>query len=292
VSLSVSVVIVTHNEGDNLRRTVEATRATVPDSTEIVVIDDASTDGSAERLESEPGIVIERPDRPLGISAGRNHGAKRSSGEVIIFSDAHVQPLQGWFAPLVEALDDPTVAEVTPAISHLDGRPGIGYGFTWPDISMRMKWLAAPGERPVDVPFVCGCFLAVRRDAFDEVGGFDEGMYRWGSEDAELSLRFWLSGYRCQVVPTAEAMHLFRDRFPYEVDHSGILSNVLRLAVLHFGAVGIERVVSHHARRDVFAGAWTRLLDSDAWQRRRELDSRRSHDIEWFARKFGIDAIS
>jgi glycosyltransferase involved in cell wall biosynthesis len=82
VSLSVSVVIVTHNEGDNLRRTVEATRATVPDSTEIVVIDDASTDGSAERLESEPGIVIERPDRPLGISAGRNRsrdGSPRSS---------------------------------------------------------------------------------------------------------------------------------------------------------------------------------------------------------------------
>ena len=225
------------------------------------------------------------------ISAGRNLGARRSSGDVIVFSDAHVRPLDGWLAPVLDALADPGVGEVTPAIGHLDGRPGIGFGFTWKDISMRMKWLGASGEGPVDVPFICGCFLAMRRDTFEETGGFDEGMYRWGSEDAELSLRLWLSGYRCQAVPAAEVLHLFRDSFPYEVDHAGILSNILRLAVLHFGQAGIERVVSHHARRDVFADAWTRLLDSDPWQRRDELDARRSWDFESFARRFGIDAL-
>ena len=306
MSLSVSVVIVTHNEGGELARTVEAIRETVPESTEIVVIDDVSTDGSADALEADEGVdagraggggsggprtVVERADRPLGVSAGRNLGAKRSSGDVIVFSDAHVRPLDGWLAPVLDALADPGVGEVTPAIGHLDGRPGIGFGFTWKDISMRMKWLGASGEGPVDVPFICGCFLAMRRDTFEETGGFDEGMYQWGSEDAELSLRLWLSGYRCQAVPAAEVLHLFRDSFPYEVDHAGILSNILRLAVLHFGQAGVERVVSHHRCRDVFADAWTRLLDSDPWQRRDELDARRSWDFESFARRFGIDAL-
>ena len=56
MSLSVSVVIVTHNEGGELARTVEAIRETVPESTEIVVIDDVSTDGSADALEADEGV--------------------------------------------------------------------------------------------------------------------------------------------------------------------------------------------------------------------------------------------
>lgn len=289
---SVSVVVLTMNEGELLRRTVESIRDNVPDSTEIVVIDDGSTDGSTGFLEHGGPARLVRADRPLGISAGRNLGARSTSGDVVVFSDAHVEVAPGWLEPLLAALEDPGVAEVTPRIGSLDRRAPMGYGFTWPDLTLKMKWLVESPARPTDVPFICGCFLAVRRDAFELVGGFDEGMYRWGSEDAELSLRFWLLGYRCQVVPSSSAYHLFRSAFPYDVQLAGILSNTLRLGILHFDRERLNRLVRHHARRKAFAGTWTRLLASDAWQRRAELAELRARDFAWFVRHHRVEALA
>ena len=60
-------------------------------------------------------------------------------------------------------------------------------------------------------------FLAIRRRDFHTLGGFDEGLLTWGSEDAELSLRIWRSGLRCLAVPRAEVSHLFRAGFSYPV---------------------------------------------------------------------------
>ncbi|HTX01431.1 MAG TPA: galactosyltransferase-related protein, partial [Acidimicrobiales bacterium] len=213
-------------------------------------------------------------------------------GDVIVFSDAHCEVDEGWLEPLVAALEDPTVAEVTPTVGNLDRRPARGYGFTWPDLSLRMRWIVNKPGQPTDVPFICGCFLAVRRDAFTAVGGFDEGMYRWGSEDAELSLRFWLLGYRCQVVPQSRAYHLFREKFPYQVESAGILSNTLRLGIMHFDEARLQRLVRHHSRRPAFGGAWTRLLAGDAWQQRAELAARRRHDFPWFVRHHDVTALA
>ena len=70
-SLSVSVVIVTHNEGGELARTVEAIRETVPESTEIVVIDDVSTDGSADALEADEGVDAGRAGAGAAEVPGR-----------------------------------------------------------------------------------------------------------------------------------------------------------------------------------------------------------------------------
>jgi GT2 family glycosyltransferase len=288
----VSIVVLTMNEGALLRRTIDSLRASVPDSTEIVVVDDGSTDSSTGFLAGGYPARLVRGERPLGIAAGRNLGAGVARGEVIVFSDAHVEVERGWLGPLLDALADPAVAEVAPEIGSLDRRPARGYGFTWPDLSLRMKWLVDRPEGAADAPFLCGCFVAVRRDAFQAAGGFDEGMYRWGCEDAELSLRFWLLGYRCQVVPSSSAFHLFRREFPYEVDAAGVLANTLRLGVLHFDERRLARLVRHHARRPAFAGAWTRLLAGDAWRRRRELDARRVRDLEWFVARHGVRAIA
>ncbi len=290
---AVSIVIVTLDEGDYLRQTVEAMWRTTPPGTEIVVVDDGSTDGSLDFLEDHPEVVIARSDRRMGIAVGRNFGARRSAGEVIVFSDAHVVPSEGWLQPLVDTLADPAVGEVTTAIGHLaPGVSSLGYGFTWGELSLRMKWLNVTSAVPIDVPFICGCFLAMRRDVFEEVGGFDEGMYRWGSEDAELSLRLWMLGYKCQCVSSVSARHLFREAFPYAVDQSGILSNTLRLAVVHLDEPAIDRVVRHHSRRPAFPRAWATLVEGDAWQRRDEMDRRRRRTARWFIRHFGIDVLA
>jgi cellulose synthase/poly-beta-1,6-N-acetylglucosamine synthase-like glycosyltransferase len=154
-----------------------------------------------------------------------------------------------------------------------------------------MNWLRDARSDPHDVPFICGCFLAMRKEVFDEVGGFDDGMYRWGFEDSELSLRLWLRGYRCQAVPQSFIRHNFRTDFPYEVAQSGIIYNALRLATLHFDQPALERVVAGYCQDPVFGQAWVRLLDSDTWQRRDAVARTRSHDLRWFLDRFDIACL-
>ena len=162
---SLSVVIITHNEKDDLGRTVEAMLATLPSNGEIVVVDDQSTDGSTAFLEGGD-IPLVRPSQRLGISAARNLGARNTTGEVIVFSDAHVQPEPGWSEAIYLAAIKPFVGAVAPAISLFDNRATKGYGFTWRDASLKMHWLPLRGVAPYPVPFLCGCFVAMRREVF------------------------------------------------------------------------------------------------------------------------------
>src|SRR5262249_37662613 len=112
----VSVVVVSHNEGENLGLTVDSLLAALPDDAEVVVVDDVSTDGSIEAL-PEGRVRVVRPEARLGIAAARNLGAARSRGEVIVFSDAHVDVPPGFLGPLLDELRRPRVAAVGPAVS-------------------------------------------------------------------------------------------------------------------------------------------------------------------------------
>jgi LPS sulfotransferase NodH/glycosyltransferase involved in cell wall biosynthesis len=286
-SPSVSVVVVTHNEGGNLERTIGAFRATVPDSVELLVVDDHSTDGSTAFLTDQDRVRAVRPPQRAGVAGSRNYGASNTSGEVVVFADAHVNPLPGWLAPLCSVFADPEIAAATPTISSA-GRPNAkGFGFTWSEPSLAMRWIGNP---PWDrfVPFICGCFMAFRREDFESVGGFDTGMRTWGSEDAEICLHLWRRGRGSVVVPTSRVRHLFRPVFPYPVRWTWTIQNALRLAVVHLGEQAQRRIVQHFAHREQFAAAFEDLLVSDVWLRRDAVRSASTHDDRWFLDRFRI----
>ncbi len=163
-----------------------------------------------------------------------------------------------------------------------------GYGYTLTGARMNTRWLGWPGAAPQPVPMLCGCFMAMRPSVFDEVGGFDSGFTGWGAEDTELSLRLWLLGYECRVVPSVHVAHLFREHFPYDFDVVTALQNNLRTAVVHFGRPRLQRVLEQLGGERAFPVAMARVLDSDAWERRVRLRSSRHHDDEWFFDRFGI----
>ena len=141
-------------------------------------------------------------------------------------------PPEGWSDPLLELLARPEVGAVAPAISMMQpaAAASTGYGQKWCDASLAVGWLGQQSSAPYPVPLLCGCFLALRRDVFTEIGGFDSGMVLWGAEDSELSIRLWTLGYECWVAPEVDVQHAFRARFPYEVKWEPVLHNRLRLA--------------------------------------------------------------
>jgi GT2 family glycosyltransferase len=275
----VSIVVISHNEGDHLRMTIDAMRDTTPASTEIVIVDDFSADGSTGFLSGPEyrDVRLIRPDTRLGISAARNLGAERSTGEILVFSDAHVVPGKGWLPPLADALDDDTVGAVAPAVSTLGNESHKGYGFTWTDPSLTMRWCYGRPSGVHSVPFLCGCFLASRREVFDRCGRFDDGLIKWGFEDSEYSLRLWLSGYRCVVQPASDIAHLFRTKFPYQVEWESTTHNQLRTALLHLSRARCRRVFEQARGNPRFELAVARLFDSDLDERKQFCSAIQKH---------------
>ncbi|HUA57483.1 MAG TPA: glycosyltransferase family 2 protein, partial [Verrucomicrobiae bacterium] len=284
-----SVVVISLNEGESLRRTVDSLLATLPPASEIIVVDDGSTDGSAEFLrDGYPGVTLLRSAERLGVAGGRNLGAARATGDILVFSDAHCATPPGWTDALAEVLARPEVGAVAPAIAAMPPAAVecTGYGQKWTDASLAVGWLGRQGDSPYPVPLLCGCFLALRREVFVAIGGFDAGMVLWGAEDSELSIRLWTLGYECWVVPEVEVQHAFRAHFPYQVKWEPILHNRLRLAAAHFGPARLRRAIDRLKQYDEFAAAGVRLLAGDTAARCAELRIQRRRDDDWFFGRF------
>jgi LPS sulfotransferase NodH/GT2 family glycosyltransferase len=288
---TISVVVISHNEGENLHRTINSLQVGLPNNSEIIVVDDSSTDGSTERLNSMDGrITVLHPKSRLGVASARNFGARHTRGDIIVFSDAHVSVPNDWVAPLADALIRRDVGAVAPAISMM-GRIGRkGYGGYVHAGELTWRWLGLQGRNPYQVPLLCGCFLAIRRDVLEATGGFDSGMIMYGLEDIEFSLRLWLLGYECLVVPALEVEHQFRIKDAGLPDYQShwlpVLHNMLRLAVMHFRGDRIQQLVEQKVKNHAFPLALARVAASDAWQRRSEMQTIRRYDDDWFFSRF------
>jgi GT2 family glycosyltransferase/LPS sulfotransferase NodH len=288
---SVSIVVVSHNEGENLTRTIGALESTVPESVELLVVDDHSSDGSTAFLTNSDRVRAVKPPQRAGVAGARNYGAGCALGEILVFADAHVHPSPGWLELVCSAFRDKHVAAATPTISGA-GRPNAkGFGFTWSRPDLVMSWIHKPPQDGF-VPFICGCFMVFRRDDFDSVGGFDAGMLTWGSEDAEIGLNLWRRDRASVVVPAASVSHLFRPTAPYQVRWEWITHNTLRLATVHLGPEAQRQIVKHLATRKTFARAYEELLASDVWQRREAIRAASKHDGKWFLDKFQITCLA
>jgi glycosyltransferase involved in cell wall biosynthesis len=285
---SVSVVIPTHNEGQQLHATVAAMLPALPVLGEIIVVDDWSTDGSAAAISGvDPRVIVHQPPARLGVAKARNYGALCSRGDLLAFCDAHLQISPGWVEFFAETLANPVVGMVGPTIRDLTDRDGpIGYGLKVDERTLDNEWLPAPIGRRGPVPALGGMFTALRRPVFFAVGMFDYGLDLWGYEDVELSMRLWLLGYEVVVDRAVEARHLFRASFPYAIDHSIILANRLRVGFTHFEGDRLKTLVNCARNDPLFPSAMARVAESDVWTWRDRLRAARRFDADWLSARF------
>ena len=257
----VSIIIPTLNEGDNLRKTIESLQATTNDDYEIIVVDNGSTDGSSDFIETESAdsrIRLFKTEQ-LGVANSRNFGAKKAEGEYIFFIDAHVLFQKGWIEPLVEILNNPEIGLVVPAVSAWGNSKSKGFGMRWCNTRLDVIWLSQRSNIPYQIPMAAGLCMGFRKEHFFDINEFDAGMKTYGSEDLEICLRTWLFGNEVMIVPQIEVSHLFRPRHPYSVNWVDVIYNMLRTVLAHFN----NEVKKH-------------------------IEQRRKYDDNWFFNKFNI----
>ena len=201
--LSVSIVVPVANGGTTFADCLAALCRLAPPPNELIVVDDGSTDGSAERAIAAGARVI-RMARRAGPAAARNRGAAAAAGDVILFVDADVLVAPDTLARVRDVMTD---RSLTAVIGSYDSRP------TAPGLVSQYKNLIHRFVHQTSGPdaftFWCACG-AIRREVFLSVGGFDERYVDPSIEDIELGYRLRHAGYRIRLEPTLEVTHAKR----------------------------------------------------------------------------------
>jgi hypothetical protein len=210
----VSVIVLNHNGRPWLQGCLDALAAQrEAPPFEIIVVDNASADGSAAFVRANfPNVRVHEAGGNLGFAGGNNAGARSARGRVLVFlnNDTLVEP--DWLAHLVGALDArPDYGLASSRIVFLDdpGRvdsAGDGYllagGAYKHGYGQRVEGFTESRE----VFGACGAGLAIRRALFEALGGFDESFFIF-YEDVDLSYRAQLIGARCWYAADAIVRH-------------------------------------------------------------------------------------
>jgi GT2 family glycosyltransferase/glycosyltransferase involved in cell wall biosynthesis len=218
-----SVVIPIHQQVALTRACLAALERAGLGGVELVLVDNASTDGTAALLEEMEGSArVWRYPVNLGFATACNQGARLASAPVLVFLNTDTEVHEGWLEPLLAAVADPAVGVAGSRLLYPDGRVQHAGMALAPGCTPIHIHRGAPGDHPAvtrtrDLALVTGACLAVRRDLFLESGGFDEG-FRNGFEDADLCLRLARRGLVARYCGDSVVTHL-ESRSPGRADH-------------------------------------------------------------------------
>ncbi len=184
-----------------------------PFGARVMVVDNASTDGTAELVASRwPSVDLVRSPVNLGFAGGAALGLDRVKTPFAVLLNQDARPAAGWLVALLAPLADAAVAAVTSKVLFSDGglvnNTGVvvradGYGYD------RGFEAADDGafDAPCDVFAFSGTACALRMDAVRAVGGMDASFFLY-YEDTDLSWRLRLAGWRIRYAPQAVVSHL------------------------------------------------------------------------------------
>ncbi len=201
-----SILVVSYNALAKTRMCLEALRRTADPRhpTEIVVVDNGSTDGSAEWLAQQPDIVFVRNADNAGAPRARNQALAKARGEYVVFLDNDVMTTDGWLRRLLfhAEVDGKSgcVGPITDRAGHMQEVPYSGTSSV-EDVERFAAERAGAHPRKFRFQTLMTSFcMLVRREVVDEIGGFDERFSPWGFEDDDFSMRAALAGFRNRVA--------------------------------------------------------------------------------------------
>jgi N-acetylglucosaminyl-diphospho-decaprenol L-rhamnosyltransferase len=215
---TLSTIIVTHDSRDAVAKTLPALIGQLRDGDEVIVVDNASTDGTTDAVkELAPGAVVVDTGANLGFGAACNRGAQAASGELLCFLNPDAAPAPGFRDAIERPLvDDRGWGAWQGLVTSNDGRQvntrgGVVHytGIAWAGGEGEPvdRSEGRTGDGPAIEPaFVSGACLAIARSTFLYHGGFAEDFFLY-HEDVDLSLRLRLAGATLGVEPEARVDH-------------------------------------------------------------------------------------
>jgi GT2 family glycosyltransferase len=209
----VSVVVVNWNRKELLRACLASLARQAGVESETIVVDNGSTDGSADMAEREFGAVVVRNRENRGFCAANNQGIAAARGDFIALlnNDAEAEP--GCLAALHRACSRaPDVGMAAAKVLVWEDPRYIDKAghLIYPDGQNRGRGSGALDngqfDREEEVLWPDGCAAMYRKEMLDRIGGFDEDLFAY-ADDADLGLRARIAGWRCIYTPEAVVRH-------------------------------------------------------------------------------------
>lgn len=202
---SVSIIIPTLNGASRIGTCLDALLPQVAGrDAEILVVNDGSTDNTAEVVERYSGIRL-ITQANAGPAAARNRGAREARGKIILFTDDDCVPMLDWLDAMIEPFADPEVVGVRGVYRTHQER--LAARFVQIEYEDRYRLMA--GLPRID--FVDTYSAAFRRDLFLEMTGYDISFPVASAEDIELSYRMSARGWKMKFAPAAIVYHTHPD---------------------------------------------------------------------------------
>jgi GT2 family glycosyltransferase len=215
----ISVIVVNFNRRELLRACLQSLAQQSVTSLEVIVVDNGSSDGSVEMVESDFGhhskfsLQLVRNTENRGFCEGNNQGIRRAGGDFVALLNNDAEANPDWLAELATPLlqredigmtaskilvyEDPQRIDKVGHLIYLDGQNrGRGAGQTDHGQFDKMEEVLWPD----------GCAAMYRKSMLDDIGGFDEDLFAYG-DDAELGMRARIAGWGCIYVPRAVVRH-------------------------------------------------------------------------------------
>jgi GT2 family glycosyltransferase len=198
----VSVVIATWERKADILVAVQSVYDQTYKNTEIIVVDNASTDGTVDALRSTfPAVKLIVLDRNLGASAGRNPGIAAAKGDIIFLLDSDASLAHDTLSNVVSKFQNaPKVGVLTCKILNASTR----------ELDHHAWIFTEKNKVDQDVEFLSFSLneggVAIRKEVFDRTGLFWDSLF-FGREGEELSLRIWDAGYQILYYPQAFIYH-------------------------------------------------------------------------------------
>lgn len=219
-----SVVVPTHDTRELTLACLDSVARSGSAGVEIILVDDASEDGTAEAVVARwPEVVLLRHDRAAGFTRSANDGLARARGAILLLlnSDTEVDP--GGFEALRAAFDrDPRLGVAGAVLRYPDGSPqwsgGLAPSLLWlfalssglPILLARLPFYRRlkplSPEEPSALDWVTGAAMAIRREAWEAAGPLDEG-FRFYGQDLDLCLRIRQAGWSVEIAPAFRVLH-------------------------------------------------------------------------------------
>src|SRR5580698_3467772 len=289
--VDISIVIVAWNAKHYLELCLESLAAAPPRrSMEIIVVDNASADGTAEMIEAQfPYVKLIRSSENLGFAKGNNVGIRQCRGRYIALVNPDVIVFPGCLDALSDFLDqNPKVGNVGPRVLNPDMTMQSTcrrFPTLWNNFCSATRLESAfkgnrffagehmfyfPHDRTLQVDVLVGCFSMIRRETFNDVGLLDEDLFMYG-DDVDWCRRCWNAGWQVVFFPGARALH---DRGKITAPYPVRFAVAQQRSILYYWAkhhgrlrlLGIRNVLfCHHLMRYLF-GVLSRLVPLHRWQ--------------------------
>ncbi len=197
------MIIPVYNGGEDFRHCLQGLTRSIRTPDELIVVDDSSSDSSADLARSFGARVLVLSDGPHGPAASRNRGAASARGDVLIFIDADVAVHANTLALIEKYLhDQPEISALFGSYDDTPPKDGIVSRYK----NLQHHYVHQHSQREAST-FWAGCG-AVRREVFLKMGGFNQRYKRPSVEDIEFGLRLHNSGHRVWLCSEIQVTHL------------------------------------------------------------------------------------